>query len=244
MTICRIARSRREGRATPVRLRHPLSERRASSSTRPRSQSRASASISDGSLGVRIRGGLGRVRLAVPVDIGFGNVITLGCREEDYPTLLDLPAPRLWMYPREMIAEKFHAMASLGDRNSRVKDLRDVVCLARRFAFDGETLRTTIAETFHRRGTSFAIERPVALHPAYYDDTGRTQHWQVLQQQIPTDAHRPERLVDAGQELRHFLGPVCDSLIEDSPFTQAWPAVGPWRPSVQSSDGRRRRWLR
>ena len=62
----------------------------------------------DGGLRVRIRGGLGRVRLAVPVDIGFGDVITLGRRDEDYPTLLDLPAPRLWRYPREtMIVEKF-----------------------------------------------------------------------------------------------------------------------------------------
>ena len=52
----------------------------------------------NGGLRVRIRGGLGRVRLSVPIDIGFGDVLTLGRREEDYPTLLDLPAPRLWTY--------------------------------------------------------------------------------------------------------------------------------------------------
>ena len=109
----------------------------------------------NGGLRVRIRGGLGRVRLAVPIDIGFGDVLTLGRREEDYPTLLDLPAPRLWTYPREtMIAEKFHAMVSLGEANSRMKDLWDVACLARRFAFDGDTLRTAIAEAFRHRGTS------------------------------------------------------------------------------------------
>ena len=122
----------------------------------------------DGGLRVRIRGGLGRVRLAVPVDIGFGDVVTLGRREEDYPTLLDLPAPRLWTYPREtMIAEKFHAMASLGDRNSRVKDLWDVVCLARRFAFDGDTLRTAIAETFLHCRTSLTDGRPTAPQAGY-----------------------------------------------------------------------------
>ena len=67
----------------------------------------------NGGLRVRIRGGLGQVRLSVPIDIGFGDVLTLGRREEDYPTLLDLPAPRLWTYPREtMVAEKFHAMAT------------------------------------------------------------------------------------------------------------------------------------
>ena len=69
-----------------------------------------------------------------------------------------------------MVAEKFHAMASLGDRNSRVKDLWDVACLALRFAFDGDTLRTAIAETFRQRGTSFTGRRPTALLAGYYDD--------------------------------------------------------------------------
>ena len=192
----------------------------------------------DGGLRVRIRGSLGRVRLAVPVDIGFGDVITLGRREEDYPTLLDLPAPRLWTYPREtMVAEKFHAMASLGDRNSRVKDLWDVACLARRFAFDGDTLRTAIAETFRHRGTPLTGGRPTALLASYYDDheaRERGQRWRELRRQIGTDIDGPNRLVEAGEELRRFLGPVCDSLIEASPFTQAWPAGGPWRPGTQA----------
>ena len=148
----------------------------------------------DGGLRVRIRGGLGRVRLAVPVDIGFGDVITLGRREEDYPTLLDLPAPRLWTYPREtMIAEKFHAMASLGDRNSRVKDLWDVACLARRFAFDGDTLRTAIAETFRHCGTSLTAGRPTALLAAHYDDHEAPARGQTLARDAPADRDRHRR---------------------------------------------------
>ena len=189
----------------------------------------------NGGLRARIRGSLGRIRLAVPVDIGFGDVITPGRKEEDYPALLDLPAPRLWAYSREtLVAEKFHAMASLGDRNWRVKDLWDVACLARRFVFDGETLRTAIAETFRRRGTSFTGERPLALLPGYYEDTARAQHWQVLARQIAPETDGPARLADAGDELQRFLGPICDSLIEETPFTQAWPPGGPWRPGIQA----------
>ena len=192
----------------------------------------------DGGCRVRIRASLGRIRLVVPVDIGFGDVVTLGRRAENYPTLLDLPVPRLWTYPREsLVAEKFHAMASLGDRSSRVKDLWDIACLARRFAFDGETLRTAIKETFRRRQTTFAGERPVALLPGYYRDTVRSQQWQVLLKRMETDADGPALLVDAGEELGRFLGPVCDSLIEDSPFTQAWPAGGPWRQGLPARTG-------
>ena len=61
-------------------------------------------------------------------------------------------------------------MASLGESNSRVKDLWDVACLARRFAFDGDTLRTAIAETFRHCGTPLTGGRPTALRAGYYDD--------------------------------------------------------------------------
>ena len=185
----------------------------------------------EGGLRTRLQGHLGNIRLALQMDIGFGDVVTPEREQHDYPTLLALPAPRLWTYPREaMIAEKFEAMVSRGVDNSRVKDLWDIACLARRFAFDGETLRTAITETFRRRGTSFTSDRPPALLPGCYEDAARVQHWQVLHRQIATDTDGPARLVDAGEELRRFLGPVCDSLIEENPFTQVWLAGGPWRP--------------
>ena len=191
-----------------------------------------------GGVRARLHGRLGQARLALQIDIGFGDVITPGPEQQDYPTLLDLPAPRLWTYPREtVVAEKFEAMVSRDETNSRVKDLWDVACLARRFAFEGETLRTAIAETFRHRGTSFTTERPSALLPVYYDDAARAQHWEVLQRQIATDAHGPARLVDAGDELRRFLGPICDSLIDGIPFLQAWLPGGPWRPGTQTRTG-------
>ena len=116
-----------------------------------------------------IRGGLGRIRLAVPVAVGF-DVITLGRREEDYPTLLDLPAPRLWTYPREtMIAEKSHAMASLGERISRVRDVWEVAYIARRSVFGGDTPRNRTAEDLRCRRHFIGRERPARL-PAYYDN--------------------------------------------------------------------------
>ena len=196
----------------------------------------------DGGLRARIRGGLGRARLAVPVDIGFADVITFGRLEEDYPTLLDFPASRLWTYPREtMIAEKFHAMASLGDRNSRVKALWDVACLARRFAFGGDTLRTAIPETFRHCGTPLTGGGPTALLAGYYDDHEAPacgQRWRGMRRQIGPDIKGPDRfVVEGGEEWRRFLRPVCDSLIEENPSTQAWPAGGPWRPGVQTPTG-------
>ena len=184
---------------------------------------------------VKIQGNLGRTRLHLQIDFGFGDVITPDREEQDYPTLIDLPVPRLWTYPREtLVAEKLEAMVSLGMTNSRVKDLWDVTCLARRFPFDGETLRTAIEETFRQRRTPLAGARPVALLSDYYEDTKRAERWRVLRNQIGTATDGPAGLVDAGEELRRFLGPVCDSLLEESPCPHAWPAGGPWRPGIQA----------
>ena len=189
-------------------------------------------------LRARIQGRLEQARLALQIDIGFGDVITPGREQRDYPTLLDLPAPRLWVYPREtVVAEKFEAMVSRGATNSRAKDLWDIACLARRFPFGGETLRAAVEATFRRRGSSFGREHPAALLPGYYEDAMRTRHWRELRRQIGTDVDGPVQLVDVGQELRRFLGPVCDSLIEGSPFTQTWPVGGPWQSEIEARPG-------
>ncbi len=191
-----------------------------------------------GGVRVRLEGRLGQARLHLQVDIGFGDVITPEREERDYPTLLDLPAPRLWTYPREtLVAEKLDAMVRLGTTNTRVKDLWDIASLARLFAFDGETVRTAIEETFRRRRTSFTGERPVALQPEYYEDTERDQRWQVLRRRMGPQVAGPAHLVDAGEELRTFLGPICDSLIDGRRFTQVWSPGGPWGAGIRVRAG-------
>ena len=63
-------------------------------------------------------------KLALHVDIGFGDAVTPVSTEAAYPGLLaDTPAPHLRVYARETaIAEKVEAMVQLGMANSRMKD--------------------------------------------------------------------------------------------------------------------------
>ena len=192
-----------------------------------------------GGLRVEIGGTLGSARLNLQLDLGFGDVIAPQRERQDYPTLLDFPAPRLWTYPREtVVAEKLEAMVSLGARNSRVKDLWDIACIARLFSFEGETLRTAVEETFRRRRTRLVSGTPMALLPAYYEDAERTERWQTLQRQMGPSVYRPTALVDAGEELRRFLGPICNSLIEEVPFRRNWPAGGPWLAGIPVKSSR------
>ena len=116
--------------------------------------------------GVRITftGWLGKARVHMQIDIGFGDVVAPAPIDVSYPVILDFPAPTLHGYPREtLIAEKFQAMVALGEINSRLKDFYDICTLAMEFDFDGDVLQKAIEQTFKQRGTSLPEEIPVAL---------------------------------------------------------------------------------
>ena len=105
-----------------------------------------------GGLRLRTTASISGARIAVMVDVGFGDALEPGAELIDYPTLLDLPTPRLRAYAREtVIAEKFQAMVVLGRANSRMKDFYDIWQLSQSFAFDDSRLARAIAATFAYR---------------------------------------------------------------------------------------------
>ena len=60
---------------------------------------------------MRLTARLGQAEIPLQIDIGFGDAMTPTPTEVEYPTLLDLPAPRLKVCPKEtVIAEKLQAM--------------------------------------------------------------------------------------------------------------------------------------
>jgi nucleotidyltransferase AbiEii toxin of type IV toxin-antitoxin system len=92
---------------------------------------------------------LERAQIPIQIDIGFGDVITPGPVETEYPTLLDLPSPHLLAYPREsVVSEKLEAMVKVGIANSRMKDFHDLHSLSTTFEFDGKALAEAIRATF------------------------------------------------------------------------------------------------
>lgn len=130
---------------------------------------------------VALQGRLGPARLAVQVDIGIGDAVTPGPQWLDFPSLLDLPRPRLRTYPREtVVAEKLHAMVVLGLRNSRMKDYFDIHALLHEGALDPEMLARAIAATFERRRTRLPDELPSGLTDAFTADAGHRTQWHAF----------------------------------------------------------------
>ena len=72
-----------------------------------------------GGIRIRLRAELGQARIPLQADVGFGDAITPERQEADYPTLLELPSPHIWTYPKEtFVAEKFESIVRLGPANS------------------------------------------------------------------------------------------------------------------------------
>ena len=179
--------------------------------------------------GVRIRLDirLAVARVPLQVDVGFGDAVVPAPEPVDYPALLEFPAPRLRAYPREVVvAEKFQALVSLGIANTRMKDFYDLWMLARRFDFDGERLSKAIAATFERRRTPIPEEAPLALTPAFHDDTAKQTQWRAFLRKGAVVAEAD--LGTVVEFVRTFLMPPASAARVGKPLSGNWSAGGPW----------------
>ncbi|MDB0526875.1 nucleotidyl transferase AbiEii/AbiGii toxin family protein [Ralstonia solanacearum] len=131
--------------------------------------------------GVRIdlQAKLDGARIALQVDIGFGDTVTPAPETVDYPTLLDnLPAPRLRAYPKHtVVAEKFHAVCLLGMANTRMKDYFDLWVLLTEDTLDPGELLGAAQATFTRRGLTIPEEIPAGLSDTFARDATKQQQW-------------------------------------------------------------------
>jgi hypothetical protein len=179
---------------------------------------------------VRLEARLGRAKIPLQVDIGFGDVVIPRARKAAFPTLLDLPAPRLAMYPQEtVIAEKFEAMVKLGVLNSRMKDFYDVWVIGREFEFEGERLGAALEATFKRRRTPLPDGTPFALCEQFSGDPVKQEQWRafVRRGRLKLVEGNLGVALDA---VREFLMPVVMTVAAGGEFRDHWPKGGPWRP--------------
>src|SRR3984893_9263942 len=117
--------------------------------------------------------------MPLPIDMGFGDIVTPAPSETGYPTLLEFPGPRLLAYPKEtVVAEKLEALVKLGIANTRMKDFYDLEVLSCTVAFEGKTLAQAIQNTFQTRGTDLPMAGlPVAFASEFYDDVNKKRQW-------------------------------------------------------------------
>ena len=146
----------------------------------------------------------------------------------DYPTLLDLPAPKIRAYPPEtVVAEKLQALVDLGMQNSRMKDFYDLWSIARQFSFEGPTMVAAVLATFERRATTLPKTVPTGLSEEFATDEQKNEQWRAFlkRTQLP---ERELSFLQVVDDLRSFLMPAVLAAEQGEDFQRSWTG-GAWR---------------
>ncbi|MBO7566846.1 MAG: nucleotidyl transferase AbiEii/AbiGii toxin family protein [Bacteroidales bacterium] len=149
---------------------------------------------------------LDTIRQQISMDIGFGDIVTPGPQNLDYPLLLEnVPSVKILAYSLEtVIAEKFEAMISLSVNNSRMKDFFDVFCILNDGNLRVDILEEAIINTFRNRNT-FYIEQHPLFSDDFFTDSVRVARWKGFLKGIKWQDDIPFAIV--GRKIRKALSP-------------------------------------
>ena len=178
--------------------------------------------------GIRVKflARLKNVRIPIQVDVGFGDAVTPGLI--DYPTLLDMAAPRIQAYPMDtVVAEKLEAIVRLGILNSRMKDFYDIWFLARTFPFEAKVLGGVLRTTFERRKTELSPDGLKILLKDLSGDPAKQTQWRAFLRKSRLTAPGDFALVN--NAIQEFLLFPAQSTGADSRTPLSWLPGGPWQ---------------
>jgi len=179
--------------------------------------------------GIRLKfvGKLGKTRIPVQLDIGFGDAVVPDAKDMVFPTLLDMKAPTILAYAIEtIVAEKFEAALDLADLNSRMKDFYDLWVLSQKYSFDGRFLQEAINATCSRRGTVISSDAHMFSTEFSRHEDRKTQ-WTAFITKGPMGT-APDDFPSIMKALHDFLQPVAVAHEKKHKFKLKWPPGGPW----------------
>ena len=137
----------------------------------------------------------------------------------DFPTLLDMEAPKIFAYSLvSVVAEKFEAFVSLGLANSRYKDFYDIYVLATKYDIDGKMLQGAISETFEHRETY--LGDIVAFENGFAADVMRQNRWKAFIKK--KKAMLRIDLQETLDVVRNLLSPIVEAIEDEREFSDEW----------------------
>lgn len=184
---------------------------------------------------VSITAFLDRTRVPVSIDIGFGDVVYPDRVKMEFPVLLGMEVPKVYAYSiYSVISEKFEAIVSLGNANSRYKDFYDIYILSVKYNVDGSELKEAIRETFTHRGTGF--DDIAAFEENFPEDIIHKSRWNAFLKK--KKAMMNVEFCDAIDLIKRLLEPIVQSLIHDEIFRFVWNCKsGKWEEAEKLSHG-------
>ncbi len=162
---------------------------------------------------------LDRTQVPVSIDVGFGDVVYPDRVKMEFPVSLDMAAPEIYAYSIfSVLSEKFEAIVSLGDANSRYKDFYDIYILAGRYDLDGMKLREAIKETFDHRGTGF--DDIFAFTDDFTASDIHQSRWKAFLKKKKALVH--VELDEVVTLLRILLLPIVNSINSGEEYAAEW----------------------
>ncbi|MFI5238153.1 MAG: nucleotidyl transferase AbiEii/AbiGii toxin family protein, partial [Ignavibacteriales bacterium] len=159
-------------------------------------------------------------RERVQLDIGFGDKMTSGPIEIEFPILLDFEAPKIKVYSIETaIAEKFEAIVSLQLLTSRMKDFYDVLFFAEHYKFKKELLQKALSTTFNNRSTEIEA-RAMIFNDKFKLDKQLQTRWLAFLERSNLDSN--DRFQDVVTKVQSFIEPIFDEGTKDNWNPQKW----------------------
>lgn len=157
----------------------------------------------DGGNRVRIAALLGKMKIHLQIDVGYGDIVTPPPKTSQWPGILDFPPVTLVTYPVEtVIAEKLEAIVSLGLANSRMKDFYDLYWLLSHRSLDADLLRNAIQTTFKQRRTALPKTQAIAFTAAFFEDPQKITQWQAF---LRKNALHAPSLEEVTQKIQSFV---------------------------------------
>lgn len=171
---------------------------------------------------------LGKARIPLQVDVGFGDAVIPAPITIEYPTLLPMPAPQLRAYQREtVVAEKFHAMVERGISNSRAKDYFDLWVFTESFGFEGAILMEAIRATFTRQRTALPENVPIGLSASYGNHPEKLAQWRAFLRRGKLKAATVP-LPHVVTRIHDFLMPPLNAIRAGESFAAQWLPQRGW----------------
>jgi hypothetical protein len=150
------------------------------------------------------RAKLEKIKIALQIDIGFGDRVIPSPRHIELPTLLGFPPGKMRAYlPENSIAEKAHAIVSHGSLNSRMKDYFDIWLLKHSLNLDEKILKEAMAATFNARGSTVPNES-VIFSREYLKDTAKQVQWAAFIRKRAIK-QAPASFQEVGTEVHEYL---------------------------------------
>ena len=168
---------------------------------------------------VSIMAYLDNTRVPVSIDVGFGDVVYPNRVKMEFPVLLNMAVPEVYAYSiPSVISEKFEAIVSLGDANTRYKDFYDIYILADRYDINGTDLREAIKETFEHRGTGY--DDIFAFTDDFITSEIHRNRWKAFLKKKKALVN--VELNDVIDLLRAMLLPIVESITQDREYVALW----------------------